>query len=89
MARFTNSRLDLLVTLGGHSLSATRVISRINKTFEAELSPRSLFEAPTVAEIAVVNAQNQATKARRKEVSRMLTDLEALSDDEPQRLLAE
>ena len=68
---------------------ATRVISRVNKTFEVELSLSSLFEAPTVAEIAVVIAQNHTKKAGREEASRMLADLEALSDEEAQRLLAE
>ena len=55
--------------------------------FEVELSLSYLFEAPTVAEIAVVIAQNQAKKAEREEAS--LADLEALSDEEAQRLLAE
>jgi acyl transferase domain-containing protein/acyl carrier protein len=80
---------DNFFDLGGHSLLATRVISRVNKTFEVELSLSSLFEAPTVAEIAVVIAQNHTKKAGREEASRMLADLEALSDEEAQRLLAE
>jgi len=78
---------DNFFDLGGHSLLATRVIFRANKKFEVELSLSSLFAAPTVAEIAVVIAQNQAKKAEREEAS--LADLEALSDEEAQRLLAE
>ena len=39
--------------LGGDSLSAMRVVAAVNTTLDAGLAVRALFEAPTVAELAL------------------------------------
>ena len=80
---------DNFFNLGGHSLLATQVISRVINTFKVELPIKTLFDSPTVADMAMIITQNQTKKARPEDLARMLTEVKSLSDKEAQRLLAE
>ncbi|MBI2531466.1 MAG: hypothetical protein HYW03_04510 [Deltaproteobacteria bacterium] len=80
---------DNFFDLGGHSLTASRVVYRVIQTFQLELPVRLLFDSPTVAEMAFVIAANRAKLATQDELERMLSEVEAMSDEEAQRRVDE
>jgi acyl carrier protein len=77
---------DKFLELGGNSLQATRIFSRVLNTFQVKLSVQSLLSAATIAEMAVLITQKQAEKVEQEELDRMLTDIENLSDSEAKKL---
>jgi acyl carrier protein len=78
---------DNFFDLGGHSLKATQVISRVRQTFRIDLPLRVLFEAPTVAELAMRIEQSFADAGELEELARCMTEVESLSDEEMEHQL--
>jgi acyl carrier protein len=78
---------DNFFDLGGHSLSATRIISRVIESFQLKLSIDALFKSATVADMAAIIVQKHSQKASQEDISRILSELEALSEMEAQQML--
>ncbi len=53
-------RNDNFFAIGGHSLSAVRLLSKVNKTFGTTLTVKDLFAEPTVAALAAAVSQGSA-----------------------------
>ena len=66
---------DNFFLLGGHSLLGTQLIARIRDAFGIELNLKSLFDSPTAAKLSA------------EVESLLMAKLEAMTDDEAQRLL--
>jgi amino acid adenylation domain-containing protein len=79
---------DNFFDLGGHSLLATQVMSRLREAFQIEIVLRALFENPTVAELTL-QIQTQTKKIVPQKVGDLLVELESLSDEEAELLLAQ
>ncbi len=79
---------DNFVDLGGHSLLGTQLITRLRDTFQIDVSLRTLFGEPTVARLALVIVQRKAELVDDTLLLQAIEDLENLTDDEVQTLLA-
>ena len=77
---------DNFFDLGGHSLAASRIISRVIRLFQLELPLKALFESPTVAEMAAVIDEHQKNRLTEEELERILTELETMSEEEAKKL---
>jgi amino acid adenylation domain-containing protein len=66
---------DDFLMLGGNSLLATRVIVRVLKAFQVDISQLRLMEAPTIAHMAEAIVEHQATQVGHDEILRLLAEV--------------
>ena len=81
---------DSFFDLGGHSLLATQVASRIRAQFALDFPLVHLFEATTIAELAVAVVEERTRQlGRDDETIQILQEIEGKSDDEVRAILEE
>jgi amino acid adenylation domain-containing protein/non-ribosomal peptide synthase protein (TIGR01720 family) len=81
-------RMDNFFSLGGDSLTATQMISRVRASFGIDLKLRTFFAAPVLRELAAVVEEALLSKTSPTRIDEMLELLEGLEDDEMQKMLA-
>jgi acyl-coenzyme A synthetase/AMP-(fatty) acid ligase/acyl carrier protein len=78
---------DNFFALGGHSLRAVQVISRLRDAFQIELPVHSLFEQPTVDGLVSEIAELRGGYPIIEEIALVLKEIKQLSEEDMQDIL--
>jgi acyl carrier protein len=79
---------DDFFEIGGHSLLATQVVAQVRSEFAVDLPLHSLFIHPTVAALSA-EIMGLMGDSEGDETAELMAELEGLSDEEAQQLLAD
>lgn len=82
---------DNFFSLGGHSLVATRMVSKLRSMFQIDIALRSVFECPTIAELAreIETHLDVTTQEPIPRAASSNSEIERLSDAEIDAMLEE
>jgi phthiocerol/phenolphthiocerol synthesis type-I polyketide synthase E len=78
---------DSFLELGGDSLLATRLMSRLREELAVDLPMDRLFAQPTVAAVAAAVVEARAEQAGGEDLARLLAEIGGMSDEELEREL--
>jgi len=73
---------DDFFELGGDSLRATKVVVRVLKELKIEIALKTLFQAPTIAQLVIKIGENRAGKIADEKLTTLLAQIESLSEEE-------
>jgi amino acid adenylation domain-containing protein len=79
---------DDFFDLGGHSLLATQIISRIRSQFRVQMPLQVFLQNPTITALAPQLLNFPTVETEQEEMARLLQELEGISEEEAERLLA-
>jgi amino acid adenylation domain-containing protein len=79
---------DDFFDLGGHSLLATQVVAQVRSELAVDLPLHSLFTCPTIELLAAEIVGMMGDSESDEDTASLLAELEGLSDEEAERLLA-
>lgn len=80
---------DRFFDLGGHSLTASRIVSAVLHHCHLEIPLGILLSSPTVAEMAAVVVEHQAGQLGKQELDDILAELESMPEEQAKRLVNE
>jgi|GEM_PF-1251362 len=82
-------RTDNFFDLGGNSLSATQLVSRLRQVFQVNLPLASVFEAPTLEATSALLVANEPRPGLVEKAATLLMQIEGMSEEAVRRNLDE